>query len=465
MFNLNSHKTALLFENIKFKYFEFKDLKKSFSKLINKQTLILCLSDNSLASVAGYVCFLDNKYSQILLDRNSPNHFYKNIIDRYKPDFIWAPNEKINQFLEFSKIFSFQKYSLLKSKSVIKKKIESNIAVLLSTSGSTGSEKFVKLSFENLYSNATSISNYLKLDYNDRSITNLPINYSYGLSVINSHLLSEGSLVLTNLSIFSKEFWILFNERKVTNFNGVPYSYDIISKLRFKVFKSSSIRFITQAGGAISKTMHANILEFCTKNKIDFFAMYGQTEATARISYLPPSNSINKIGSIGIPIPAGKLEVWDENEKKISKCNVSGELVYFGKNIMLGYSSSFEDLSINNEAVYLKTGDLGYFDNDGYFFVNGRKKRIIKITGIRINLDELQKKIQDYVKNENIYLTGKDNNLVIVLTCNKLEFDVKKYLQEIKINKLMYRFVVLKDIPRKKNGKIDFIKLKSISEN
>ena len=189
--------------------------------------------------------------------------------------------------------------------------------LLLTTSGSNCSQKLVRLSDQNLFSNAQSIINYLSLDVNEKPITTLPMHYSFGLSIINSHLISGATILLTKRSLFEKKFWEFFHSSNPTSISGTPYIFDILNKLRFFKKDFSSVKTITQAGGKLNIEMNELILNYCDKNNKKFYVMYGQTEASPRISYLPPQNSRKKIGSIGIPIPDGKLSLIDSNKKEI----------------------------------------------------------------------------------------------------------------------------------------------------
>lgn len=152
-----------------------------------------------------------------------------------------------------------------------------------------------------------------------------------------------------------------------------------------------SLRTMTQAGGKLSRNLQEQYGTYAKERGIRFVVMYGQTEATARISYLPYKECLNKTGSIGIAIPDGKLSIWDEAGEEVKEANVQGELVYKGKNVTLGYAKSMEDLKNGDErGGILRTGDMGYFDEDGYFYVCGRRDRYRKIYGNRVSLDEIE---------------------------------------------------------------------------
>ena len=260
----------------------------------------------------------------------------------------------------------------------------------MSTSGSTGSPKLVKLSFQNVISNTKNISKYLKIKKSDIGITSLPFSYVYGLSVINTHLFNGSSLVLTSRSITEKKFWNLIDKYNVNNLAGVPYSYSILERF-FRNIVPKSIEYTTQAGGKMNNQLIENLLKIYSKNKIKLIQMYGAAEATARMSYLNYKFANKKIGSIGKPIPGGKFQIINNNGKILNKHGKKGELVYKGKNVSMGYAKNIKDLSLpDSNNGTLKTGDVAYRDKDGFYYIVGRKNRYVKIFGIRINLSELE---------------------------------------------------------------------------
>ena len=243
----------------------------------------------------------------------------KDLVEVYKPRYIFQKLEDL--YKGYSLALRDQSYSLLINNNNLVVQFNSKLALLLTTSGSTGSPKLVRLTKKNLISNARSISNYLKISPVDRVITSLPFNYSYGLSVINSHLISGSSIVLSNASMIEGEFWNKINEYSVSGLSGVPYNYEMILKLGINRLKIPSINTMTQAGGKLDFEKIKNIYDGLKSKKIDFYSMYGQTEATARISYLAPNDILRKKGSIGKAIPNGKLWIEDKNGKVIDRSN------------------------------------------------------------------------------------------------------------------------------------------------
>jgi acyl-CoA synthetase (AMP-forming)/AMP-acid ligase II len=254
-----------------------------------------------------------------------------------------------------------------------------DLAVLLSTSGTTGSPKLVRLSAAAVQANAAAIAAYLELGPQERALASLPLGYSYGLSVLNSHLLAGGAVVLPPDGVLRPSFWEAFARHACTSLAGVPYTYALMERVGWRRRAPPSLRTMTQAGGRMEPDAARSVAEELTRRGARLFVMYGQTEATARISYVPPELLASKPGSIGVAIPGGRLRVD------------AGELVYHGPNVMLGYATSRADLARGDEyGGVLRTGDLGHVDDDGCFYVTGRLKRIAKVHGLRVNLDEVE---------------------------------------------------------------------------
>lgn len=266
-----------------------------------------------------------------------------------------------------------------------------DLALLLTTSGSTGSPKLVRLSLRNLESNARAIAEYLGLRPGERAIQSLPMHYSYGLSVLNSHLGGGASVVLTPHSFMRPEFWRDADEQRTTSFAGVPYMYETLHRLRFDSASHPHLRTLTQAGGGLRRDLIAHFHSGATKAGARLVVMYGQTEATARISYVPPERLGEKIGSIGVPIPGGRLRL----EPLEGGDRAAAELVYEGANVMMGYAERPADLGLGDvQQGLLRTGDLGTVDDDGYFTVVGRLKRFTKLFGKRVSLEDVERELE-----------------------------------------------------------------------
>jgi len=262
-----------------------------------------------------------------------------------------------------------------------------DLALLLSTSGSTGSPKLVRLSHENLRSNAEAIASYLQITPHDRAATTLPLHYCYGLSVVNSHLLSGAGLALTDRSVVDECFWQLFDEAGATSFAGVPYTFDLLDRSGFATRDLPRLRQVTQAGGRLAPPQVRRYAELGRRHGWDLVVMYGQTEATARMACLPPALATQRPEAIGLPIPGGSFRIDPVPE---SPQPGTGELVYRGPNVMMGYAASSADLAGGKMLDELRTGDLARL-SDGLYELVGRLGRHAKLFGLRLDLDRVER--------------------------------------------------------------------------
>jgi acyl-CoA synthetase (AMP-forming)/AMP-acid ligase II len=333
--------------------------------------------------------------------------------------------------------------------------LHQELGLLLRTSGSTGSPKLVRLSKENIVANARSIASYLNLDGNDRAITTLPSHYSYGLSVLNSHLEVGGSIVLTEESVTSPAFWELVDQESPTGLAGVPYTYELLEKLRFRDRSFPSLRMLTQAGGRLRPELVEAYLDWANRSGTKFYVMYGQTEATARIAYLPPDRAKGNETKIGVAIPGGELKVIDDRGEEITASGQAGELVYCGPNVMLGYAEQAVDLQKPREMTELRTGDIARFDDSGLFEIVGRKSRFCKPFGIRVNLDDLEDMLRPHV---GISVVAGTDELVAV---GYSSADTPRAIEQLLADRLdmpaqFFRAIQYPKIPRLPSGKADY---------
>lgn len=465
-FEIAKHKKRLAIIDSKVGNLYYSDLFEMSLKLninnSNEKKLVFLICKNNFETIAGYISFLRSKACILLLSQNISKSELKAMTDLYQPNYIYGPS-KIKNIIPNSKTkTSLETYTLLELKLNKKFIINKNLALLLTTSGSVGDPQVVRQSYENIISNSNAICASLKIKKNDKAITTLPMNYTYGLSIINSHLLKGGSLVLTDSSIITREFWDLFKKNKVTTFGGVPYTFEILKKIKFENMKLPSLKYITQAGGKLDQNLINHFYKICKIKKFKFIIMYGQTEASPRMSYLKWEELKKYKESIGQPIPGGKFYLINEDGKKIIKNYTSGELAYSGDNVCLGYANNRSDLSKGDEnKKFLNTGDIAYRNNQGFYYIVGRKKRFIKLYGHRINLDTVEKIIEN--TGYSCACTGNDKNINIFLN-NKNKNIMKKIKSTINIKipliKKCYKIIFINKIPRSENGKILYSQLK-----
>lgn len=428
---------------------------------LKKGSLAFCLCKNSIDSLIGYLSFLQSSVPAIMLDGDKNIDTILSLIDVYHPQYLWLPTSRITEFVGVSVVVTTGNYTLLRY-DVPLHKINPNVALLLTTSGSTGSPKLVKLTADNLLSNAESIADYLDITSEERPITSLPMYYSYGLSVINSHLIKGATILLTDKAVIQKEFWDFAQKEKATSIAGVPYTYEMLRRLRIFKMDLPNLKTMTQAGGKLNAKIAEEFIRNAKECGKRFFVMYGQTEATARMSYLPQEKASEKYASIGIAIPGGSFSLVDGNGKEIDEPNIDGELIYKGPNVSLGYAECIDDLAKGDENHgILHTGDIAHRDKDGYYYITGRMKRFVKVWGNRCNLDAIEQLVKTITTN--CACAGVDDKITVFVTEVGLETQIKNYLTEkTGLNVRAFSVKVIDSIPKNTSGKILYSELQKM---
>lgn len=428
---------------------------------VSPRTLAFSFCRNRIGSVCGYIGFLNAGTVPLLLDANTNEVLADTLIQLYRPMWLYLPEELAERYPGYEKVYAKYEYVLLKTDFRETWPMYEQLGLLLATSGSTGSPKLVRQSYQNIQSNAEAIAQYLELDDTERPVTTLPMNYTYGLSIINSHLLVGATILLTMYPVVSRDFWNFMKAERATSFGGVPYTYEMLKRVRFFRMDLPDLRTMTQAGGKLSPELHREFATYAQEKGKHFIVMYGQTEATARMSYLPYEKSLEKYGSMGIAIPGGKLSIIDVNGQEILEPEVTGELVYEGPNVTLGYAQCGEDLIKGDERHgRLETGDMAKRDVDGYYYIVGRKKRFLKLYGNRINLDEIDRMVKAEFEGVDCATTGTDELMQVYITDAGIKEQVEDFIQNrIHINSRAIQVNVIDSIPKNEAGKVMYVKL------
>lgn len=420
-------------------------------KHLKSDHLAFCLCTNTVSSIVGYVAFVQCGVPVVLLDAYKDPELLRRLKNIYRPNYIWAPKgESFGELLYEDETYRLDMYS---DESV---EIYQGTALLLTTSGSTGSPKLVRLTQDNLRSNAESIAEYLKIDEHEKPVTSLPMYYSYGMSVINSHFIKGATVLLTAKKVGEKSFWDFAKTEGATSIAGVPYTYEMLKFLRFFQMDLPHMKTLTQAGGKLNPGLVKEFVEFAKEKGKNFIVMYGQTEAAPRMSYLPFEWALEKYSSIGVAIPRGRFSLRDSDDREILETDRDGELVYEGDNVCLGYADKRDDLSKGDENKgILHTGDVARRDADGFYYITGRMRRFVKIWGNRCNLDTIEQLVKPLTTN--CACTGVDDKITVYITDPSLTDGVKKHLsQKTGFNSHAFDVKVIDEIPKKESGKIDY---------
>lgn len=427
-------------------------------RLGNSRRLVVLAADNSMDALVAYLAALSSGHPLLLAPADNPAAL-ASLVAAYDPDVVIRPaagGRGADALLQLDEVRAGTIHEL-----------HPDLALLLSTSGSTGSPKLVRLSHSNLQSNAESIAEYLGITGDDRAMTSLPMYYCYGLSVINSHLLRGAALVLTGLSVVDECFWQLFRNRGATSFAAVPYTFELLDRAGFAGRDLPTLRYITQAGGRLAPEAVTRYARLGRSKGWDLFVMYGQTEATARMAYLPPHLAEANAGTIGIPVPGGEFRIDpvpgpDDLGGPVDLGQGHGELVYRGPNVMLGYAQEPADLALGRTVQELRTGDLARQHANGLFEVVSRRNRFVKIAGLRIDLGQVEKIFAGF--GLKAACAGTDAQLVAAVEgTHDGRMLAKTLAQELSLPRAAVAVHAVTELPRLATGKTDYPAVRALA--
>ena len=430
-----------------------------FGSWIPARSLIFILCQNTMGTMAAHIASIENRIVPLMISRHMDTALRSTLIETYSPEYLWIPEEMQAEFSGMEAVARKFDYVLLKT-GMPSPALYEDLAMLLTTSGSTGSPKLVRHRYRNLYANAENVAAVFGFNENDRPWIELQLHYTMGLNVACSNLYAGATLVMTTMNAMQKEYWEHFKAQHITNICGVPYSYEIWKKMRFFRSDWPDLRILAEGGGRLTDDMFTEVATYARDHGKQFFATFGTSETTARLAYLDPERALERIGSIGKAIPNGKLSLIDDDGHEIEEMDATGEMAYAGENVTLGYALCKEDLLKGDErfGVY-RTGDLAHRDADGYYYIVGRKSRFLKLYGHRVGLDESERMIKKEFGIE-CACAGNDKKMQIYVTQPGLENAIRKFISE-KTQILISSFEVnvIPEIPKNEVGKILYSKL------
>lgn len=436
-------------------YAELDEIQKTIASAIssggNERTLIFIICSNSIECIEGYAACLNNHIVPFMISPNMPENIFDNLCKSYLPQYIWMP---IMKTIIGKTVYHYKGYKLVKIHNH-RVAINDDLALLLSTSGTTGSRKTVRISYKNIETNTQDIVSALSINENDRAVTMLPMHYTYGLSVINTHLYVGARLLVTDKKTISSKFWDFFNENKGTSLSGVAYTYKMLMKMGFDKWKLPYLKKITQAGERLSPDVYLYLSEMSEKRNIDFQPMYGQTEATARISVMPKGMAKYKIGSVGLPLDSGSIELVDEMGYIIQKRNTKGRLIYKGANVAMGYAFGREELAAGDVwKGRLDTGDYAYVDEEGYIFIVWRNDEYVKVCGNRISLQELEMLLEKQFSAGEFCAKYSEGKLILECTEKNIGMVAEWICNVTGLNHNMIEIKYYNELPLSDTGKV-----------
>ena len=430
------------------------DISDVFFEHIGKRSLIFILCKNCIGAASGYIAALSKRIVPLLLSSKLDKVSLKNLIDTYRPEFIWVESVRSKEFGQ--PVWDSHGFSLVKT-GFESFPLYDDLSLLLPTSGSTGTPKLVRHSYMNVENNARKISAFFELDENERPLLDSPIHYTYGLSILSSHIYAGACVLLTSDSVLSGGYWNLFKTHNATSITGTPYTFEMLKKLKIFKMDLPSLRTLSQGGGKLSADLFMEFAEYANRTGKCFVPTYGQTESTARMTGLLSEFALKKCGSIGKVIPGGQISLLDEEGKTIMEPEKAGEIVFTGDNVTLGYAECGEELIKGDERNgVLNTGDLAKMDEDGFLYIIGRKSRFLKLYGTRIGLDETEHLLKKEFGIECVCAGEDDKMKIFILDSNVRDIIMEYIAAKTGINPVAFEIVVINEFPRNEAGKIKY---------
>ena len=430
------------------------------SELSLQRCVVFCLCQSCAGSLAGYLAFENNGQVPLLLSASLDDKLRENLENTYHPSYYWAPCEKAEKLMG-EKIYEAYGYVLIKT-AFEPYPINDKLSMLLTTSGSTGSPKLVRHKYGNLEANAKNVADVFSWSEDEIGICDLPMNYTMGLNVINSHLVVGATVLMVKANLMDPDFWTFIRENHGTSFCGVPFSYEIMRRVGFDKMDLPDLYTLAEGGGKLTDKMFRWIASYAERSQKRFCATFGTSETSARMAFLDPKMATEKICSIGKAIPNGELFLIDEVNSD-DGC-VSGELGYRGPNVTMGYALSREDLQKDDEFCgEYHTGDIAKRDDDGYYYIIGRKGRFLKLFGLRVSLDETERILKTQYPNVDFVCLGDDKKMTVVTTGSDIKESVVPFISaKTNLHNSAFRVCVIDEIPRNDYGKVKFADLEEM---
>lgn len=425
------------------------------------RSVVFCLCENCAGSLIGYMAFENNKQVPLLLSAGMDEGLRNELESKYTPSYYWVPERKAQE-INGKKMYSAYGYVLLKTEND-PYPLNDKLSILLTTSGSTGSPKLVRHKYGNLEANAENVAKVFSWRPDEEvGICDLPMNYTMGLNVINSHLVVGASVLMVKANLMDPDFWEFIKANGGTSFCGVPFSYEVMRRVGFDKMDLPKLYTLAEGGGKMTDKMFKWIAKYAKKSNKRFCATFGTSETSARMAFLDPDLALEKIGSIGKAIPNGELFLLDEAIGEDG--SVTGELGYRGPNVTMGYALNRNDLQKDDEFCgEYHTGDIAKRDTDGFYFIIGRKGRFLKLFGLRVSLDETERILNTQYPNASFCCTGDDKRMNIIVTDEGIKEEIIPFISgKTNLHKSAFRVFVIDEIPRNDFGKVKFAELEKM---
>jgi acyl-CoA synthetase (AMP-forming)/AMP-acid ligase II len=420
------------------------------------KALVLCAGDRDLPTLLAYLAALRLGHTVLFMPASAE------ILSAYQPEFVvpapggeaglcelgYLPGDDVTAGVRVFRRRATRSAS----------DIHEHTALLIGTSGSTGSPKVVRLSYSGLADNTAAVIRALGITAADCAPTTLPITHAYGLSVLNTHLRAGASIMLSNRSPLSLAMWDELTRAGATSLAAVPTTYAAFGPAHVALLNRTRIRTMTQAGARLGDELTMRLWRLMEQQGGRFFVMYGQSEATSRIACLDPADLPARLGSVGVAVPGGTITIRP-TPTHVGAMPGEGAVHYVGPGVMLGYATCRADLSRGGEVATLDTGDLGYL-RDGYLYLTGRTKRIVKVLGVRTSLDDLERMVER--PGQPAAVVCGDGDVVCLFGAGDPavhEAQRRQLVESLGVPNRHVEFRAVDQLPRMPGGKVDYRRL------
>lgn len=418
------------------------------------RSVVFVLAGNNVESVTLFLALIEARMVPLLLNKDMDEELLAHYVEQYHPKYICRPALHASLSAEIRMIACMGSYVISECCYKIDHLYE-DLTFLLSTSGSTGSPKLVRYSRSNFQVSVQSVAKIFELTANEKGFINLPVYYVQGLFAALAHLYVGASLVVSDLSLARKEFWELLKKSSSTFITGVPFSFEVMLRIGLLKMDLPNLRIINLGGGKISDALFKKLANWAEETNRKFIVTYGATETGSRMMYLPPALAVKKTGSIGYSVPQGRMELVSDQGEVITTPYTSGEMIYYSPKVFLGYAFNRQDLAKGDECHgRYSTGDIAYFDEDGCYYITGRKSRFTKIFGYRISLDETEKILKERF-NVSLACIGDDKCIYIYVEQSVDAKEMIRFISDkLKLLPAIFQVVRIAEIPRNHAGKV-----------
>lgn len=439
------------------------DLVRYCKDLADKQlprAIAFCMCQNTAGCMSAIIGCESTGVVPLLLSSHIDRELLNELEDTYTPAY-YIVSEEQRQGFPGEVLFERYGWSFVRTKNP-PYKLHENLSLLMTTSGSTGSPKLVRYKYGNLEANARNVAKVFSWRESEIGMCDLPIQYTMGLNVLNSHLAVGAEAYLTMHNLMSPEFWDAMKQEKCTDFCGVPFSYEVFFKLRFNHMELPELYTLAEGGGRLTDERFRALAAYAEEKGKRFCATFGTTETSARMAFLPPELAKWKTGSIGRAIPGGELFLLDDEGSEISVMEAEGELGYRGPNVTMGYGLCREDLQKGDEwhGEY-HTGDIAKRDADGCYYIIGRRNRFLKLFGLRVSLDRCELFIKSAFDTD-CACAGTDDRMDVYITNAAIKDEIVPYISgKTNLQRSAFRVIVIDAIPKNDSGKVKYSELKA----